>query len=795
MALKDKMPDLSAMSEKEMEAWAASLSPDEMMEFMEYLAGRSGATEGLTRDTSGLEMKAIDETKVTIDGPGYVPFGEENKAKQPEPPAPAVSKQPAPLPPAPVIEKKPEPPPPAPTVPKQPEPAPQPARPEPKPGRTDPPWDVDQPAARTVRVEEAPPARVSVPPPKPPVQPPRVEQAPPVRPAPQQAQPPARVEPPAPARQPAARADSAPARPAPQPEPPASVQQPLIPAAPPAPPSAPAADTSTLAWLESLSSQEEDNLFNLELSGLPTSGSAGSAPVPDNPMNWLEDLSRGGGAPSLELLDEDDDDLGSAKVDPFAAGVDSVSWLDTLAERGGADPDELTTTSRFNIPTTAPDEVEPLSYAPFDFESSTDRSPAITDAPAFLDVLSGAEGYSETGVRATQSDPFSPEAIRQAMADGSVTEEQMRHFLAQQEQDAAEEGVLIDFGDDDGELVPDIPDWLRDMQPTQEAPPAAPTRPLESIFDALPEAPEAIPMPEWLLDDAPIGEATIEDIFDDTPAAASIVIDDVVAPPIEIDPRDPWVEALEAEHTYGAPDLEQEPDWYVTNTHDPDRLAAIDARFGVGQGDVEGIALAQVALPAESSLPFGQEQPIPMWIDMSLIGLVEAAPPPAPPAPAPALLPEDSGWLSEIETPEDVPDWLKDTFPEPEPEEMFVPPEPVVIAPPPVVQPPPVAPRPAAPPPRAPEPVRAPVLDEDVLAVLQGARDLEQAGDIEASLNEYEALIRANRGVDEVVEDLSSLVKSYRTVPAVYRVLGDALMRQGKLQAALNTYREALNQL
>jgi hypothetical protein len=769
MALKDKMPDLSSMSEKEMEAWAASLSPDEMMEFMEYLAGRSGATQGLTRDTSDLEMKAIDESKVTIDGPGYVPFGEENKPKPPvpQPPAPAVTKQPAPQPP---------------TV-RQPE-AP----------RADPPWDVEQPAARTVRLEEAPPARVSVPPPKPaPVQPSRAE---PPKPAPAQ---PARVEPPAPPQ---------PVQPRRAEPPPVPVQQqPLIPAEPPAPPPpAPAADMGTLAWLESLSSQQEDDLFNLDLSGMTSDAVTGTAPAPDNPINWLEDLSRGVTAPeSLDLLDNDID-LGSEKIDPFAAGVDSVSWLDTLSERGGADPDELTTSRRFNIPTTAPDEVEPPAYVPYDYESSAARPrpsdpelpPAVParSASDFLSSLAGDVGYSESGVRVTQNDPFSMDAIRQAMADGSVTDEQMQYFLAQQEQSAVEEGILIDFGADDGELVPEIPDWLRDMQPTAQDIPAAPTRSLESIFDALPEAPEAVLMPDWLSEGAEGAEA-IADIFDDSPTPELMTLD-VSASPIEIDLSDPWVEALEAEHISGAPDLAQEPDWYIANTTDPARLAAIDARFGMAEEEVVGVPLAQVSLPVESSLPFGQEQPIPMWIDINAIGLVERAAPPAPAAETPVLLPADSDWLSQIETPEAVPDWLIGSFgePEPEPEDVFIPPEPVVIAPPPVQPVPPRAPQPVAPA-RPVEPVQPPalIMDEDVLAVLQGARDLEQAGDIESSLQEYEALIRANRGVDAVVEDLSELVKSYRTVPAVYRVLGDGLMRQGKLQAALNTYREALNQL
>jgi hypothetical protein len=75
------------------------------------------------------------------------------------------------------------------------------------------------------------------------------------------------------------------------------------------------------------------------------------------------------------------------------------------------------------------------------------------------------------------------------------------------------------------------------------------------------------------------------------------------------------------------------------------------------------------------------------------------------------------------------------------------------------------------------------------------ARDREQSGDLEGSLSEYEALLRRSEDVETVVSDLRQLVKSYKTIPAVYRVLGDGLMRQGRLQQALDTYREALNQL
>jgi cytochrome c-type biogenesis protein CcmH/NrfG len=70
-----------------------------------------------------------------------------------------------------------------------------------------------------------------------------------------------------------------------------------------------------------------------------------------------------------------------------------------------------------------------------------------------------------------------------------------------------------------------------------------------------------------------------------------------------------------------------------------------------------------------------------------------------------------------------------------------------------------------------------------------------RTGNIDAGLTAYDALLRAGRELDAVVQDMMTVAQVHKGNPVVYRVLGDGYMRQGKLQLALNTYRQALDQL
>lgn len=701
----DNMPDFDKMS------------PEEINKWLETLAKRQGATEGLV-SSADMDIAEIDPNSVVIDEPGYVPYGQEGKM---EPIKPGVPKAAAPPPP---------------------KPAPEPVKP------------VEPPAAEPQR----PAARVITPPPT----------AAPLRPA--------TSAPPAPPAQPPTVQQPAPARPA-------AAQ---LPPAPAATRSAPPAQEGGLAWLESLAGGnggEDDSLFNLDLSNLSTEDStpAAAAPEAGSSLSWLEDLAR-----------TQDDPLAQPAParDPFG-GSDSVEWLESLARRQGADTEELLTPAQLDIPMPELNEIEAPGYVAFSFDTppvTNNRAPAptLSDPSDFLSSLADDAPPAPPPVAAVaedeSGDEMSMDSIQRALADGSVTREQIQVlFEAKVDEIVNEPDMVMPELDEEPALVPaELPDWLLEQMGGAPAEPPAAPQPTASLDALFPPTPVSEDMPDWLKEEAEPDDQPMDfgSLFTETAEPVAQVAS-APAAGVEVDPDDTWAEAFDLEHQAGTIDVAEVPDWYERNVSDPARIAAVEK---LEQQDDE---LIDEPLPAED-LPVGEAQGLPSWMAGTELP-VAAEPEVVELAPAE---PAFADWLSELENPEavEVPDWLTETAadlepaaftfePEPEPEPVYVPP---------------VAQRPVPPPTTAaPLIPRAPVS----AGALQSARDLEQSGDLEGSLSEYEGLIRASVDIDTVVADLEQMVKSYRTVPAVYRVLGDGLMRQGKLQDALNTYREALNQL
>ena len=71
------------------------------------------------------------------------------------------------------------------------------------------------------------------------------------------------------------------------------------------------------------------------------------------------------------------------------------------------------------------------------------------------------------------------------------------------------------------------------------------------------------------------------------------------------------------------------------------------------------------------------------------------------------------------------------------------------------------------------------------------------ASNRDAALDAYQQLVSAGEGLADVIDDLSEVVESSEVAvdARVRRLLGDALMAEGRVQEALDAYRSALDQL
>ncbi len=763
-----------------------AMTPEEIMAWMETLAKRQGADSAGFTTAADLEIPEIDPDSVVIDEPGYIPSEGKDRGKKIGPGVP-VSKPAAAAAPPPAA-KAPEPPP----VAKAPEPAP---------------------------VAKAP-------------EPPPVVKAP----EPTSAQPQLSI-----------FDDLEPVAEAPDWLANLGIDNEL----PPEPedePAVPEQAGASLSWLESLAVDSGSSMPEFDLSSLgkelepAESVSSGSSTVdwlenlaqnqddiipvasgaaPSNPVNWLESLAQEQG-----VQDTPTPATASTEMDP-------VNWLESLAKRQGVSDDELTTDADLDLPPmVVPPAVQESGYSSYTFDSPVppakseppkEASPfaaeaAPTDPAAWLDSLASqafTASKPPAPQPATPTNSMSDTDIQQALKRGDlVPPEQMEAWMQRQLKEGASrpepEELAGDYDPDAPPVKADLPDWLieqvGDSMPLEEPTPAAvPMAQTPALIDTILEPPNVTDIPDWLKDDEPNGDE-LDSIF--AAPAAETWADTVgftsttpETPIFEIkpdtsgllDPNDPWVEALEMEyhqaHGDAAP-LAAAPPTPVPTAPTP----AISTT----------IQLQTASLPPETEVPVGIPDAVPDWLG----GVLDTpAPVAAPTEPDAEAMPDwltmeitetkpvssdVPDWLADVDVePDDIPDWLKQTITSTHDDL-------VVTAPPTVITPatPPAPQQPAIVPVRAsPAPVPVAVQNIDVVAVLRDARSHATGNNLDASLPNYEALIRANASLDDVADDLSKLTDKFKSNPAVYRVLGDTLMRQGKLQAALDTYRKALNQL
>jgi len=608
-----------------------------------------------------------------------------------------------------------------------------------------------------------------------------------------------------------------------------------------------------LGWLEDLAAEQTSDFPEMDLSGLgdelanmDLSGLDADMGDAADPMAWLEDMAGSQEVPSPaedspappEMSGGGDDD------------VDPIEWLESLAAQSDDPPgvDEFMTDASLEIPVPdLMDETQAPGYEDFEFENASPSDsvdlPDIDsldvvdstdpdDPSAWLDSLAASQGASPGDDPFAQlptevSDDTNDEAILSKLNKGISDPSDMENWMsALLEKGANRDDVESDYieEEEDAAIEAQIPDWLLDQVGT---PPEFLNDEADAAQAAAPVADDDVELPAGLEDfDAPIDEANIpdwlqDDVVEDVDlggdeenifaAADQATLDDLTDDSGTIDTSDPWVEAFEEERTQ-----EGVPDWYM------EKLAETTSD---GQPVLE-----PADLDPEAELPHGQPEPVPDWLT------ADSAPTPAflmddDDAVEPAI-PGDTSWLegltdetseisdedipdwlkeqvtgdsepvepvanagpsgqswledADIDKVETIPDWLLDTISEGE--------EPEAIASANVIEAPTSQPVPqAAPIPATPAPAPA----ADVSDALQSARTKFQNDDLDGALADYESVVRANAGLDEVINDLSTAIKKppHKNAAPIYRVLGDSLMRKGRLQDALDTYRKALNLL
>ncbi|MCB0194976.1 MAG: hypothetical protein KDJ65_23705 [Anaerolineae bacterium] len=453
---------------------------------------------------------------------------------------------------------------------------------------------------------------------------------------------------------------------------------------------------------------------------------------------------------------------------------------------------------------------------PFQLDTSLAASPLDSDDEDLPDWLREVQEDVPTKESTQEAAPASQAAAPVATRnDPDVIEEDLPDWLreVQEDSDIEESPLLVDETattasaepvtvDDDG-----LPDWLKDVDDTTE------DISVEAPVTAAVQADEN-DLPDWLKEVGDDDES-FEDISFSSEEDTLIVEEDLPDWLSEVDtesddPFEPSEPSPEEEAEIVA--MDELPDWLRDTDEeslddiDEDELASLPPAEAVSEPLEEG------AMPVE-------DDDLPDWLKEGA-GLESLS---------------EDGESEEIAAPEPSPEPVAASSPI---EEAFT--EPVVEAD--EAEPLPVAQTQASPPTRIASrmpdwlkklresqpksPVKQPVVAEASAVVsssmqtagaigapakfdssvlqnlphdtgkrLELARDARERGEIDEAIPIYSNLVSSGAHLTSVIEDLQQSLKTYPTNYMLYQVIGDAMLKDGRIQNALESYRQALTKL
>lgn len=573
-----------------------------------------------------------------------------------------------------------------------------------------------------------------------------------------------------------------------------------------------------------------------------------SAPKDELMPDWLSPKSEPEEKPSEPVLAEPvETPSPPASIDTLGTSAkeqdDAVAWLEMLAAKHGAKPEELVTdpNARTEKPPEWVEQAKSLAESQPAEETPTPE-PVMDETGIWLSGLDKEGTPSPVGEeeKSTASDREIPDWLS-GLESQPAAEPAEEEPLAQAEvsdwwSKLENEPVAGPVGEEAPGKSSDLPDWLSGMRDETTA---VPGEPEES-------------MPE---------EQGVSDLLselDKEPPAQEAVSEPKTQPVIKQRTEVPdWLKGLESQPVEGMEEQGEEPpvERAVPPLPETEGPAPVTSAVAAELPDwLRGLDETQPEeLPEEQLTPPPPEEPAPSQLAAAelpewLRGLDETQPEELPeeqltplpleteePAPSQLTAAELPEWLrgldegqpleSPAEERESLPSWLKSDFEEeeprpspvssadwhpaepeaeypaetPEPEfKMTQPSQPEPMKPPverehPV--PPPDVRKPAPPPEKKlVKPVRAKPASEPTqttVVALGLAQSELNRGDIPAALDHYTKLIKRGKHLDETIRDLRESLYRYPVEVSIWQTLGDAYMRANRLQEALDAYNKA----
>jgi hypothetical protein len=338
--------------------------------------------------------------------------------------------------------------------------------------------------------------------------------------------------------------------------------------------------------------------------------------------------------------------------------------------------------------------------------------------------------------------------------DGLIEEEDLPDWLKEVQEDEPFDSVEISEADKVTEA--DLPDWFGDVSDEASAPPPVGAPASFEPPESMPEAEALIgeDLPDWLQEFEDETEETAIGSLDIRAEVAAV--EPAMAEEISDEDLPDWLRGVEEEISEVISQEESLPSPKAEPIPTP-------------VAEVETISTIIEAAPEEAEV-IGQEAAIEPEPE-------PVATPPIP-APVPALTSEIPDWLKKLRETQDEP----------------------TLQPVPVITPG-LTPQPMA----SVQPVVGVVsepattaqsnLPADADKRLALARSVREKGEWDKSLPIYESLIASGAHLDTIIEDMRQSSQLYPTNYMLYQIMGDALMKDGRLQNALEAYRQALEVL